>query len=246
MQVRAVSVIDGIGAQAGARATYTTGVFAPRSDDYPLDNPQVLQDRRQWWSGITPNQEELISYRQQPAGRNLYCLQYDGGNIPYSIPINIWTIQCLQTETAADGLPIDCQLTPNEFGYRLTVANRSKNRLAEGYVQLDPNRRIEFGAVGPGESKEFSSELPKILSWDKGSRASETAGRGKGLSDVAVFAPGRDPRRRISGTGTGAAVMCALRTRRFRFRSWTGPIRSHVQWVRQVIFPTEQKEQEKP
>jgi hypothetical protein len=255
MQVRAVSVIDGIGGQMGARATFTTGIFAPRSDDYPLDNPRVLQDRRQWWSGITPNQEELYSYRQQPAGRNLYCLQYDGGNIPFSIPINIWTIQCLQTETAAGELPIDCGLIPNGNGYRLTVVNRSKTKLTDGYVQIDPNRRIEFGAVGAGETREFSSELPKTLSWDQG--ISEgirrySRGRGKaGLSDVAVFCtPGVIARTQgiQRYLERGAAVVCARFEDPpipFSFLDRTYP-ESHVQWVRQVIFPTEQKEQGKP
>ena len=132
--------------------------------------PGPCRTGRQWWSGITPSQEELFSYRQQAAGRNLYCLQYDGGNVPFSIPINIWTIQCLQTETAAGELPIDCQLARDGNGFRLTITNRSKLKLAEGYVQIDPKRRIEFGAVGPGETKEFSSELPKALSWDEESR----------------------------------------------------------------------------
>lgn len=255
MQVRAVSVIDGIEGQAGARATFTTGVFAPRSDDYPLDNPRVLQDRRQWWSGITPNQEELLSYRQQPAGRNLYCLQYDGGNIPYSIPINIWTIQCLQTETTWGELPIDCQLIEDGYRYTLTITNRSKTHLAEGYAQVDPQQRIEYGAVGPGETKEFSAEYPKKLSWDNGIREGVlgySRGRGKaGLSDVAAFCtPGVIARTQgiQRYLERGAAVVCARFEDPpipFSFQDRTYP-ESHVQWVRQVIFPTEQKEQGKP
>jgi hypothetical protein len=198
----------------------------------------------------------VSSYSRQPAGRNLYCLQYDGGNIPYSIPINIWTIQCLQTETAAGELPIDCQLTPDGNGYRLTVANRSKTRLTHGYVQLDPNRRIEFGAVGAGETQAFSSELPKYLSWDTGLNESiprtSRGGRGKaGLSEVAafctagVFARTQGIQRYLE---RGAAVVCARFEDPpipFSFLDQTYP-ESHVQWVRQVIFPTEKKEQGKP
>jgi hypothetical protein len=255
MQVRSVSVIDGIAGQSGSRATYTTGVFAPRSDDYPLQNPKVLQDRRQWWSGITPSTEDQSAYHQPAAGRNLYCLQYDGGNIPYSIPINIWTIQCLQTETAAGELPIDCRLTPDGNGTRLTIANRSKFRATGGYVQIDPKRRIEFGAVGAGETKEFSSELPKVLSWDDEIRESgPRSARGRGgtwsldmsaFCTTGVIARTQGMQRYLE---RGAAVACV------RFEdppipfSFQGRIypESHVQWVRQVIFPTEQKEQGKP
>ncbi len=255
MQVRTVSVIDGIQGQPGARATYTTGIFAPKSDDYPLANPRVLQDRRQWWSGITPSQEELYSYRQQAAGRNLYCLQYDGANIPYSIPINIWTIQCLQTETTLSEFPLECRLDREENGYRLTVTNRSRFPLKEGYVQIDPRRRIEFGGVAAGETKEFPPELPRALSWDD--QVSERIPRysrgrgGAGLSDVSVFSsPG--VLLRTQGIQRylerNAAVVCAWFSDPaipFSFQDRTYP-ESHVQWVRQVIFPTEQKEQGKP
>ncbi|NLH15627.1 MAG: hypothetical protein GX455_03505 [Phycisphaerae bacterium] len=254
MQVRSVSVMDGIQGQPESRVTYTTGIFAPRSDDYPLDKPQVLLDRRQWWSGITPSQEDIYSYNQQTAGRNLYCLQYDGANIPYSIPINIWTIQCLQNETAAGEVPIDCQLLQDDSGYRLTIINRSASKLMEGYVQLDPKRRMDFEAVDPGETKEFSS-LPRNLSWDD--QVNERIPRylrgrgGAGLSDLAAFCS-TGVLARTQGIQRylerGAAVVCV------RFEnppipfSFEGRIyeQSHVQWVRQVIFPTEQKEQGKP
>ena len=169
MQVRAVSVIDGIEGQAGRERPLRRAFLRRGATIIRWTIRGSCRIGGNGGRAITPNQEELLSYRQQPAGRNLYCLQYDGGSVPYSIPINIWTIQCLQTETAVGELPIDCLLTPDGIGYRLTIANRSKTKLAEGYVQIDPRRRIEFHAVGPGETKEFSSELPKVLSWDRGS-----------------------------------------------------------------------------
>jgi hypothetical protein len=244
MQVRTVSVIDGIAGQIGGRGSYYTGIFAPRSADYPLDNPDQLRKRRQWWSGISPTQENIWSYQQQTAGRNLYCTQYDGANVPYSVPINIWTIQCLLNETAETHLPIEATLTRENGSDKLTISNRSEYKLTDGYVQLDPTHRMEFHAVGPGQTKEFVAERRTPQSWDAQvpQAISRYSGGNMSLTDVAAFsAPGSLARTQgmLRYLEQGAAVVCAKFENPkipFSFRDRTYP-EHHVQWVRQVIFP---------
>ncbi len=73
MEVRAVSVLDGIADSNCAWATSYTGLFAPRSGDYRLAGLTP----NQWWSGISPMREEVWAYQRDighaadslPAGR---------------------------------------------------------------------------------------------------------------------------------------------------------------------------------
>ncbi len=253
MQVRTVSVIDGIAGQGGGRGCFYTGIFAPRSADYPLDQLDALKKKRQWWSGISPTQESIWSYQQQTAGRNLYCTQYDGANVPYSVPINIWTIQCLLNETAETQLPIEAALTRENGADKLTITNRSEYKLTEGYVQLGPTHRMAFHAVGPGQTKEFVAERRTPESWDAQvpQTISRYSGRNMPLSDVAAFSsPGTLARTQgiLRYLHEGAAVVCAKFEDPkipFAFRDRTYP-EHHVQWVRQVIIPRQQKEQVEP
>jgi hypothetical protein len=106
MQLRVVSVLDGIEGSDYAWSTAYCGLFAPYSDAYKLKG----LGERQWWSGIAPVQEHVYAYGRQIGSRNIYCFQHDGGSLPYSLPINIWTMQCLLNESPLQQLPISAEV----------------------------------------------------------------------------------------------------------------------------------------
>jgi len=81
MQLRAVSVVDGVTGTAGGWSTTYAGLFAPRSAEYLLDGAEG----KQWWSGIAPMEDYLSAY-QRGLGRNIAYLQHDGGNLPRGVP----------------------------------------------------------------------------------------------------------------------------------------------------------------
>ena len=87
LQVRVVSVSDGIAGQETAWSTRYSGIFAPAGHDYKLAG----LGPRDWWSGIAPHggylEEEHTWGRRQ-----IYCLQHDGANSVTSVPISIWSM----------------------------------------------------------------------------------------------------------------------------------------------------------
>jgi len=162
MQFRVVSVLDGIKQSNCAWSTEYCGLFAPYSDDYQLKN---LNDR-QWWSGIAPAQEYLYAYRQQTGSRNIYCFQHDGSNLPYSLPINIWTMQCLINETPIQQLPIDAKVERRGAEIFLTIVNQAESPIKRGYVLFDNNQAITFSSVGGYSREDFSGRLKPYKGWD--------------------------------------------------------------------------------
>jgi hypothetical protein len=162
MELRVVSVLDGIENSDHAWSTDYCGLFAPHSDDYRLEG---LQDN-QWWSGIAPTQESIWAYNREVAGRRIYCFQHDGGNLPYSLPINIWTIQCLLNESPLDGLPFKAELEHDGDEIVVNIVNESKSAILNGYVLVDNNRGINFGPVPAGAGKQFRNRLKAMRIWD--------------------------------------------------------------------------------
>ncbi|MBW8038971.1 MAG: hypothetical protein FVQ85_03110 [Planctomycetes bacterium] len=163
MQFRIVSVLDGIKHSDRAWSTVYCGLFAPHSDDYQLKD----LDEKQWWSGIAPAQEHLYAYRQQTGSRNIYCFQHDGSNLPYSLPINIWTMQCLMNESPVQQLPIDARIERRGDEIFLTIINQSESPIKKGYVLFDKNQAISFGPVSGYSTEDFSERLKPYRGWEK-------------------------------------------------------------------------------
>jgi len=162
MQLRVVSVLDGIEGSDYAWSTAYCGLFAPYSDAYQLKG----LGERQWWSGIAPVQEHVYAYGRQIGSRNIYCFQHDGGSLPYSLPINIWTMQCLLNESPLQQLPISAEMQPRGDELILSITNLSENPITEGYVLLDNNQALVFGSVGAGSTREFSGKPKRCEGWD--------------------------------------------------------------------------------
>ena len=115
LQVRAVSVVDCVQGQA-AWSTVYAGIFAPDSDDYRLDG----LGGGQWWAAISPLREEH-AYMQpsQLGGRAVYCRQGDGANLPVSLPISIYSMQCLLGESNKTPAPLSVK--PDRSGDSLAI-----------------------------------------------------------------------------------------------------------------------------
>ena len=162
MELRVVSVLDGIKNSNHAWSTEYCGLFAPYSADYQLDKLQ----ENQWWSGIAPSQEYIWQQNTQVGGRRIYCFQHDGGNLPYSIPVNIWDVQCLLNESPTQKLPFDAEVQLQDDEIFINIANESESRILHGRVLLSNNRGITFDSVPAGQSRQFSSHSHRMGIWD--------------------------------------------------------------------------------
>ena len=249
MQLRSVSVVDfveaGDGGFCGWSTTYS-GIFAPKTRAYELDG----LEEHQWWSAIAPTEETLWGYRHETASRQLYCLQHDGGNLPHSVPINIWSMQCLLTECRVASVPIKAEVVrePNEVYVR--IENMSDGEMEGGYVRFAGNQVARFGPVGARGVEEFRVALSKAGDWGKrlGTRGEDyyySHGRQRPSStfqgDTAFFATGTLGRTKgiERYLAKGAAVVCV----KYRPDEGLFTVRkhacdvNHIQLVRLVVFP---------
>jgi hypothetical protein len=249
-ELRVVSVLDGIENCKGAWSTQYCGLFAPYSDDYQLED----LEKTQWWSGIAPTQEYIRSYDQELSTRNIYCFQHDGGNLPYSLPINIWSIQCLLNESSLEQLPLQAEVEQDGDEVVLSISNMSDSAILNGNVFLDINRGINFGPVPARTSKQFRSRLRSVRIWNLDTLARYQDYSRRGIyafrsfnKEDAFFAQGCLQRTQTMSAylARGAAVVCAEYDQvpvsfTVKDRSYNP---NHIQLARLVVFPEEQKEE---
>jgi hypothetical protein len=163
MEVRAVSVLDGIADSNCAWATCYTGLFAPRSGDYRLSGLAP----NQWWSGISPMREELWSYQRDSAMQQIYCLQVDGGNLPVSLPVNMWTVQPLISEWALDKMPFAATVDHRQGEATVEIRNTSDNAIQRGYVLFE-DTCADLGPVPAHSTRRFDVRTRPFRSWQPG------------------------------------------------------------------------------
>lgn len=250
MELRVVSVVDGIEGGDHAWSTDYCGLFAPYSDDYRLKGLQ----NNQWWSGIAPTEQSIYQHNQEAAGRRIYCLQHDGGNVPYSLPINIWTIQCLLNESPVQKLPFTAEVQWQGDQIVVDIVNESESPIDNAYVFLTDNRGVNLGPVEAGESKQFRKKAVRMGIWDSfdSGRYRNTSNRqrnylGKFKNKDAFFAQGSLQRTQALSDylACGAAVVCAEYTQApLSFAVDAQSCKeTHLQLARLVVFPKEQKEE---
>ena len=250
MELRVVSVLDGIENSDHAWSTDYCGLFAPYSDDYQLENLQP----NQWWSGIAPTQESIWQQNTEVGGRRIICFQHDGGNLPSSIPVNIWDVQCLLNESSVQKMPFDAEVQRQGDEIVINIVNESESPILSGRVLLSNNRGITFGSVPAGDSKQFSNRSHRMGIWDDygEERYGEYYSR-RGRSSIsfkkedAFFAQGCLQRTQTMSAylARGAAVVSVeydqapisfgLKNRTYK--------RNHIQLARLVVFPKEQQEE---
>jgi len=242
MQLRAVSVIDGIQDSDSGWSTTYLGMFAPRSRDYRLGGLQ----NNQWWSATAPTEESIWAHGRDPGSRNIYCVQQDGYNRLYSAPINIWTVQCLVNEAPQGELPLRVDISRSGDEITLEVTNDADCPIKSGYVLFSDNRLINFPDVPPRSTKQFKNRLTRSNKWELRLLQQNEYGMmrrelsGPFIPEKAFFAQGVLPRTRAINDYLryGAAVVCA------EYDNAPVPYKvkdhpcdyTHVQMVRLVVF----------
>ena len=241
MQLRAVSVVDAIEDSEHIWRTTYSGLFAPASDEYHLNDLR----KNQWWSAVSPREEAYYGRGARMGSRHIYCTQRDGGNLPTALPISIWTMQCLICESPGQKLPIKAQVQRKGQQLVLSIENNSDRPIERGYVRLGGNLRMEFGSVPPGQSRQFQDKLTKTRDWSTvlSSRARREFDRMPSgfRPDTTYFAQGTFCRTRgiEAYLEKGAAVVCVRYTNAdlsfgLAGRTWD---EKHSELVRLVVFP---------
>lgn len=250
MELRVVSVIDAIEDDDRAWSTDYCGLFAPYSDDYRLSGLQP----NQWWSGIAPTQQSIWQYNREVAGRSIYCFQHDGGNIPYSLPINIWTIQCLLNESPAEKVPFSAQVRYEGEEAVVNIANESESPILNAYVFMENDRGVNLGPVPAGATREFRKKSRPMRIWDNydQGRYQNYPQRRSGpvmsfKTNDAFFAQGCLQRTQAMSDylSRGAAVVCAEYDQApvsFDVEKHSCK-QTHVLVARLVVFPEEHREE---
>lgn len=258
MQLRAVSVLDGIGGTDHAWSTRYVGLFSPRSDDYKLEG----LTGGQWWSGIAPSQEEMWAHQLESAMRQIRCIQEDGSNLPVSMPINIWTVQSLVGEAPLARLPFAAGVERRGGELVVEIANLSDVSIASALVVLN-DACVEFGPVPARTTEQFELKTRPFNPWRRTQRmmshvtggrqmVSHTVPRYPDSMPVAAanafLAPGCFDRTQAmhARLHQGAAIVCAV------FADAPPPFgvanRSydvdHIEVARQVVFPKGMKKGE--
>jgi hypothetical protein len=243
LQMRIVSVIDGIENHDLTWSTNYSGLFASRSDDYRIEGLR----NNQWFSGIAPTEASIWEHNQNVARRNIYCMQHDGGNLPYSLPVNIWTMQCLLNESTAEKLPFRAEVQNDGDEIVVNITNESDSRILHGYVLLDRNRGVEFGQIQPDSSKQFTDRAHRLMVWDglDINRYRQFSHRGNYSAhfknEDAFFAQGCLQRTKAieDYLAGGAAVVCVVYDQApppFEIKDRSCDY-NHIQLARLVVFP---------
>ncbi len=252
LELKVVSVLDGLENSDDGWSTRYCGLFAPRNAEYQLEG----LEQNQWWSGIAPTQEHIWSYNRELATRNIYCYQHDGGNLPFSLPVNIWSIQCLINESPLKQLPFSADFEIQDNDLVLNITNHSETPVSRGYVLMDNSRGIDFDQIPPLAAKTFRSRLRNTRHWSE-----STVGRYREYSDNrinysgrfdnedAFFAQGSLQRTETieSYLACGAAVVCVQYDQApvsFSVKNRSCSY-DHIQLVRLIVFPKESVEEEK-
>ncbi len=196
MELRTVSVLDGIADSNCAWATCYSSLFAPRSDDYRLEGLRP----NQWWSAVSPSQEELYAFQREASLRQIHCLQVDGSNLPVSLPVSIWTIQSLLSEWPVDGLPFTATVSRLDAGtgeLAVEIRNTSDNAIRAGFVLLE-DACADLGPVPARSTQRFELRARPFQLWSRAVRGGRPPGADiprypgslGGVADHAFFAQG--------------------------------------------------------
>jgi hypothetical protein len=176
LQARVVSVLDGVEGHPQAWSTWYTGIFAPHSDDYRFTN----LDLSQWWSGMAPTQDDeedgrygyryryRYSHDSTLGSQNIYCVQHiDGGNVPVSVPISIWSMQCLTCERPIEKMPFHAEVRraagPDEW--LVTLQNAADSPITGSYVVVAGDQWIPLGAVPARQVGQFRGRPARWSPW---------------------------------------------------------------------------------
>ena len=196
LQARVVSVVDAVDGADCAWATRYLGIFAPHSDDYRLAGV----DPEQWWAGIASLRGQdtyrYNSYNEPATSRTIYCQQHiNGGSVPVSVPINIWSMQSLVCESRLAKAPFAATVKGTPGGqWTITVTNPGPAAIARCYVRVGTREAVMCGSVPAGKTEEFTGRAESWHQRHSRDAESESLGFGAGLLSDASLAQGSSHR----------------------------------------------------
>jgi hypothetical protein len=161
LQLRMVSVCDAIAGTDTAWQTQYTGIFAPRSDDYAFTG----LDASQWWSGLAPSPKYMNHLGGQYHRRDIYCTQQDGGSLPDSVPIGIWTMQCLQSEGPAAAPALSVALERHGETLEVHIENNSDVTFERSALVFRSLRGLDLGPLPSGDRVRKEGRLQSLRDW---------------------------------------------------------------------------------
>ncbi len=148
LQLRFVSSVDAIQDGPAWQSTYY-GIYAPSSANYEI----AALGKGQWWSPFSFSEANMYGYRSSDlATRTIACHQYDGMNVPPALPINIWSMQCMQEECSCADVPLRVTWQAG----RATITNTSSSTLSDVAVRMKNTSQI-IDSIGPGQSVTLDS-----------------------------------------------------------------------------------------
>lgn len=249
LQVRVVSVLDGVQGpqdrEVKGAANYYGGIFAPDSDRYLLGDP-TRKDRdpneTQWWSAISPKQNNEFGDSSSITSRSFDCKQTDDGNLIDGVPISIWSMQCLLNEAQDVRIPLQVRIEKLQGGdMKVIVTNLSDKEIVGGEVRTGRDRGFALGRIPAQGTEVFEKPLEELPAWQPPTSTESTFS-----PEVAYFAEGTAQRTEAirQMLAKGAAVVCV------RYDNAPVPFEvakrnndlAHIQMVRMVVWPTEARE----
>ena len=238
LQIRTVSVIDAVQGQNQGCATYLSGIFAPKSDDYRFE--QMQED--QWFAGVSPTQDVLHRYQRGYAQRHVYCSQHNGNNWIGSLPVNIWTMQSVQMENAREPVGVQASVTLNDDQIHLTLSNQTGRRVLRGCLLLSDGRGMGFDEVEDGERLDLAKPIGPLSGWSGLARNCQGQRR---LPINRIFSTARAQQRSqsmVTYLEQGAAVLCVeLDEGPTPYQLQQSDAKTHhLSFVRMVVFPNPQ------
>jgi hypothetical protein len=239
MQVRAVSVLDSIAGGPTGWATHYLGIFAPKSDDYQLEGLAA----RQWWSGLAAGTDEIYAQQGGFVTRQIYCQQIDGTNLPFSVPINIWTVQSLVGEAPSADMPFKATVERAGDTATVEITNSSEGPIRAGFVLFE-DAYIEIPAMAAGRTMRLEQPIHPFNPWSPGLSIQGFPAYPPGLRGVAtgMFLSPECVNRTLAMYDylrRGAALVCV------EFSDASAPFRvkdhsyeaASVRWARQIVLP---------
>lgn len=196
---------------------------------------------------------DQYQYRERMGSRNIYCMQHvDGGNVPTSVPINIWAMQCLQSESSQAKMPMGASVRRAQGSdeWIVEVRNGSSAPITGGYALVSKDESVSFGPVASGQTKEFRAVAGNWRHWDDGANFEGASHQGPGDATRMVLRTvtgAQGTCQRTAGImaylAAGAAVVCA------EFEGAPAPVTIagrqcqflHKELARLVVFPDGRK-----
>jgi hypothetical protein len=171
-------------------------------------------------------QEEIWAQQSNSGLRQIYCRQADGGNLPVSLPISIWTVQTLLCEWTLKEMPFAATVERRDGKTTVEVVNTSDSGIRLGYVLLDEGY-ADLGAVPARSTRRFPVRTRPSRLWSSPGEVYTGGQPGRmppgmelprmpvsfhGAADNIFFAQGCLNRTlgMYSCLGSGTAIVCAV------------------------------------